>query len=244
MLTLKNFVPGEDNDTPGLKTSETIEEYCEAIYNLAADEPGPVRAVQLADRMGVAPPTVFATLQRMQKSGLLLTDQLRLTEAGEQIALKLARRHNLLECFLLNHLGLAWHEVHQEACRLEHVLSPAVEEALNRFLGYPATCPHGNLIPGSGFELPGETQPLDRIPAGGQVEIVRISEEGEHQAGLLEYVYRHGLLPGTFLRVKDNGPYGEVIQIENSQGQEFGLERKTAHAIRVTHQARQPETTN
>jgi DtxR family Mn-dependent transcriptional regulator len=237
MVTLNNIVLDEKTGLPAIKPSETIEEYCEAIFNLSADEEGPVKAVHLAARMGVAPATVFATIQRMQKSGLVRVDQhnhqLKLSPAGEQIALRLTRRHSLLERFLFDDLGLPWDEVHEEACELEHVLSPAVEEALNGYLGFPSTCPHGNLIPGNSPQEADETRPLDQEQPGRQVKIVRVSEEGEHEHGLLQYLYRLGLLPGTALHIKGKSPFDETIQVVNSLGQELTIGRKTAHAIRV-----------
>jgi len=239
MNSLKNSVLNEKTELPIIKISEITEEYCEAIYNLTVDGEGPVKSVHLAERMGVAAATVFATIQRMQKHGLVQVDghhQLKLTLAGEQIALKLARRHSLLERFLLDHLGLAWDEVHAEACEMEHVLSTEVEEALNRYLGYPATCPHGNLIPGNGYEPPAGSHPLDQVQPGRRVKIVRISEEGEHQTGLLRYIYQRGLLPDTRLLLKDKSPFDETIQVVNEQDHELAIGRKTAHAIWVVEE--------
>lgn len=227
-----------------VRPSETIEEYCEAIYNLTFDSEGPVKAVHLAERMGVAPATVFATIQRMQKSGLVTVDppnhNIRLTGTGEDIALKLARRHSLLERFLLDHLGLRWDEVHAEACEMEHVLSTGVEEALNRYLGYPATCPHGNLIPGNGHEFPAGTCPLDQVERGHRVKIVRVSEEGEHQAGLLRYLFEQGLVPGVHLLVKEKWAFDETITVVNDQNHEIALGPKTAHALWVSQETGEP----
>lgn len=240
MTITKDTVLAAKSALPILKISEIIEEYCEAIYNLTVDGEVPVKSVHLAERMGVAAATVFATIQRMQKSGLVTMDghshHLKLTPAGEQIALKLARRHSLLERFLLDHLGLPWDEIHEEACEMEHVLSAEVEEALNRYLGYPMVCPHGNAIPGNGYEPPAGWLPLDQAQPGSRVKIVRISEEGEHQSGLLRYVYQHGLVPETRLRLKEKSPFDEMIQVVNDQDHELALGRKTAHAIWVVEE--------
>ena len=240
MTELKVSGAGEMPGLPEVKPSETIEEYCEAIYNLTADGEGPVKAVHLAERMGVAAATVFATIQRMQKSGLVTVDapnhNIKLTENGEGIALKLARRHSLLERFLLDHLGLPWDEVHAEACEMEHVLSSGVEEALNRYLGHPATCPHGNLIPGNGHEFPHDSRPLDQLEPGRRVKIVRVSEEGEHQPGLLNYLYQQGLGPGTRLFVRGKWAFDETIEVVNDQQHELALGRKTAHSIWVSEE--------
>src|SRR5690349_18623414 len=161
MPALKPAISEINNEAVTDRVSETIEEYCEAIHNLSLDEGGPVKAVRLAERMNVTGPTVFTTLQRLQRAGLLeveaRTRAVKLTDKGEEIAFKLSRRHNLLERFLVDHLGLGWEVVHDEACRMEHAMSPLVEEALYKFLNYPTTCPHGNPIPGSGFVDPTES---------------------------------------------------------------------------------------
>ncbi|MBN9390627.1 MAG: metal-dependent transcriptional regulator [Chloroflexi bacterium] len=244
MTELKINGTADRAEQPEVKISETIEEYCEAIYNLTADGEGPVKSVHLADRMGVAAATVFATIQRMQKSGLVMVDphshHIKLTETGEGIALKLARRHSLLERFLLDHLGLRWDEVHAEACEMEHVLSTGVEEALNRYLGYPATCPHGNVIPGNGHVCPGDSRPLDQVEPGHRVKIVRVSEEGEHQAGLLRYLFQQGLVPGVHLEVKEKWTFDETITLVNNEQNEISLGRKTAHALWVSEETSEP----
>jgi DtxR family Mn-dependent transcriptional regulator len=237
MPTLKTPVSDAKIEPGEFRVSETIEEYCEAIYNLAVDKEGPVKSVNLAERMGVTPATVFATLQRMQKSGLVSMDphthQIRLLPEGEQVALRLARRHNLLERFLFDHLKLGWAEIHDEACRMEHAMSVQIEEALNRFLNYPATCPHGNPIPGNGYRLPAGLRPLDKIEAGSRVEVIHISEEGEHQAGLLDYLYQYGILPGVILLLKGKSPFNETIQVVDNAGREIAFGIKLAQAIRV-----------
>ena len=237
MPSLKTSVP-DPKIVPGeFKLSQTIEEYCEAIYNLTLDKEGAVKSVTLAGRMGVTPATVFATLQRMQKNGLVsidsLTHQIRLLAEGEQVALRLARRHNLLERFLFDQLKLGWAEVHREACRLEHAMSEQVEEALNRFLGQPATCPHGNPIPGNGNRLPAGLRSLDKIEIGNRVEVIHLSEEGEHQAGLLEYLYQYGVRPGVILLLKAKSPFNETIHVTNNAGREITFGIKLARAIRV-----------
>ncbi|MBN9389680.1 MAG: metal-dependent transcriptional regulator [Chloroflexi bacterium] len=122
----------------GLKLSPTLEKYCEAIYRLATSQKRPVKLVHLAAQMQVAGSTVFATLNRLQKNGLIEVSQhphhVSLTPAGEEIAENLIRRHSLLENFLSNHLGLSREEVQTEAERLKHAISGQVEAALYRYL--------------------------------------------------------------------------------------------------------------
>lgn len=122
----------------GLKLSPTLEKYCEAIYTLATSQKKPVKLVHLAARLQVAGSTVFATLNRMQKNGLIEISQhphhVKLTPTGEEIAVSLIRRHNLLENFLSNHLGLGREEVQAEVEHLKYAISGQVEAALYRYL--------------------------------------------------------------------------------------------------------------
>src|SRR5579885_920618 len=129
----------------------TVEEYLETIYNMAAENEVVIGA-RLAEKFHVAPPTVTEMLKRLVRDGYVEMDQKRqisLTEAGYRAAEAVLRRHRLTERFLTDMLGMQWHQVHEEACRLEHFISGAVEERVISSLNNPTTCPHGNPIPGS-----------------------------------------------------------------------------------------------
>src|SRR5258708_11299905 len=131
--------------------SETVEEYLETIYNMSM-EGEVVIGARLAERFRVAAPTVTEMLKRLVRNGYIEMDNKRhvtLTEAGNKAAEAVLRRHRLTERFLVDMLGMQWHEVHEEACRLEHFISGAVEERVISSLNNPTTCPHGNPIPGS-----------------------------------------------------------------------------------------------
>src|SRR5215469_12818587 len=137
-----------------VKTDEaltaTVEEYLETIYNMAAEKETVIGA-RLAEKFQVAPPTVTEMLKRLVKAGYIEMDQRRqvsLTEAGYTAAEAVLRRHRLTERFLVDMLGMQWHQVHEEACRLEHFISGAVEERVLTSLHFRTTCPHGNPIPG------------------------------------------------------------------------------------------------
>src|SRR5438105_12689626 len=102
-----------------------------------------------------------------------------LTEKGREIATSLRRRHRLAERLLVDVLGIGWAEAHDEACELEHAISPRVEQALVAFLNNPQTCPHGNPIPGSGAIVDPACLPLKQALAGSEVIVSYISEEAE-----------------------------------------------------------------
>src|SRR6266704_2792765 len=131
--------------------SATVEEYLETIYNMSM-EGEVVIGARLAERFRVAAPTVTEMLKRLVRNGYVEMDNKRhvmLTEAGNKAAEAVLRRHRLTECFLVDMLGMQHEEVHEEACRLEHFISGAVEARVIASLNNPLTCPHGNPIPGS-----------------------------------------------------------------------------------------------
>jgi len=121
------------------------------------------------------------------------------------------RKHRLAERLLVDVIGLEWHKVHREAGRWEHVISDDVEARLIELLGDPATCPHGNPIPGSHSPAPAvETRPLADVGEGETVRLVRISEEVEMNLGSLELLDQGGFIPGAVARVGGRDPEGTL----------------------------------
>jgi DtxR family Mn-dependent transcriptional regulator len=214
-----------------------MEEYLEAIYKLA--EKGPVRPGQLAEVMGVSAPTVTATLGRLQTAGLIDRPDggVELTHAGRRGALDIIRRHRLAERFLVDVLNLPWSEVHEEACQLEHALSPRVQQALEEFMENPGVCPHGHPIPAADGTIAGsEGTPLCRNAAGDEVEIVRIDDEdGE----LLSYLSSLGMFPGTPVRVCDIAPFKGPLLVEVGDAR-YALGRDVAEKIMVSSASGHP----
>jgi DtxR family Mn-dependent transcriptional regulator len=177
-------------------TSPAIEEYLQAIYTLS-DEGSSAIGARIAEFLHVSPPAVSEMVRRLEREGLVALDgrrELRLTPAGQAAADSIVRRHRLAERFLVDVLGYAWWRVHDEAERLEHVMTPEMEERFAKVLGEPQTCPHGNPMPGVravptrtlGSLAPGATAPIERIP-----------DQFEHEPGFLEYLDSQGLRPGT-----------------------------------------------
>src|SRR5438309_3738115 len=167
--------------------SATVEEYLEAAYNMSMEDEVVIGA-RLAEKFGVAPPTVTEMLKRLVRDGYVEMDnrrQVTLTETGNQAAEAVLRRHRLTERFLVDMLGMQWHQVHEEACRLEHFISGAVEARVIASLHNPTTCPHGNPIPG---QVAARTYLKDRgavrlssIKAGEMATILCISEVVEDE---------------------------------------------------------------
>jgi DtxR family Mn-dependent transcriptional regulator len=141
------------------KSSEAIEDYAKAIYALSRDRAGPVLNGEVAERLGVAPPTATAMLKKLDEMGLVELVPYRgvtLTAAGEKVALEVIRHHRLIEAYLSEALGMPDDKVHAEAEVLEHHISEELEGLIAAKLGDPSHDPHGSAIPGPDLELPDE----------------------------------------------------------------------------------------
>ncbi len=187
--------------------SATVEEYLESIYNMSM-EGEVVIGARLAQKFGVAPPTVTEMLKRLVRDGYIEMDQKRLvtlTEAGNSAAEAVLRRHRLTERFLVDMLNMPWHQVHEEACRLEHFISGAVEARVIASLSNPTTCPHGNPIPGSvdarNYLKNHNALRLSTIAPGETVTLLCISEVVEDEEALIRYFEEKGLMPGMQLTI-------------------------------------------
>lgn len=208
-----------------------FEEYCECIFELAEDDVDVIQA-RIADRLQVSRPAVSEMIRRLETEGLVTTDGgIRLTAAGMTLAQTVVRRHRLAERFLTDVLQLSWAEAHHEAGKWEHVMSDHVEQAMNRLLGEPTTCPHGNPIPGSDYVEP-DFVPLAEHPVGMQFTIRRIPEELEFTPGLLEFLEESSLRPGCTGIVTAASPDGTLtIEID---GRHVGVGAFASERIMVT----------
>lgn len=196
------------------ETTPAIQDYLGAIYDLAGTDK-PVIGARLARHMHVSAPSITEALHRMQKDGYIRVGgrkEIRLTTKGLGIAETMARRHRLIERWLTDVLGLDWSRAHDEAHRLEHALSPVVEERLAETLGMPSTCPHGNPIPGSKHrnDTSKHVSLVDAAP--GPVTVVRISEKLELDATALGILAEGQLIPGNDANVVTVGPTGVTVK--------------------------------
>src|SRR6266566_2717590 len=210
--------------------SATVEEYLEAAYNMSMEDEVVIGA-RLAEKFGVAPPTVTEMLKRLVRDGYITMDtrrQVTLTEAGIQAAEAVLRRHRLTERFLVDMLGMQWHQVHEEACRLEHFISGAVEDRVIASLNNPTTCPHGNPIPGAvsnarTYLIDQGAVRLSTIAIGEMATVLCISEVVEDEVALILYLHDKGLTPGTHLVVLAHDDQSKLV---NEQDEEFGMQVK------------------
>ena len=209
-----------------------FEEYCETIFELAEDDLEVIQA-RIADRLDISRPAVSEMIRRMQAEGLVEQGRgtIELTPKGHSLAETVVRRHRIAECFLTEILGLSWADAHQEAGKWEHIISPQVEQALVRVLEEPTTCPHGNPIPGSGYEAP-DMVALEAVMVGRGFTVQRIPEELEFQPGMLEFLEQARVTPGSSGTVVARSPDGTItLDIEGSP---VGLSGYATSRILVT----------
>ena len=208
-----------------------FEEYCECIFELHEDDVEVIQA-RIAERLNVSRPAVSEMIRRLSTEGLIDTDGgIALTPSGVELAQRVVRRHRLAERFLTDTLGLSWAEAHHEAGKWEHIMSDSVEEALDRLLGSPTTCPHGNPIPGSDYVAP-DVRPLAEASVGTRFTVRRIPEELEFTPGLLEFLEESSIQPGYSGTVTATSPDGTItIEIE---GRHVGVGAFASERILVT----------
>jgi DtxR family Mn-dependent transcriptional regulator len=189
------------------------EDYLKALYQLHGDhQPVPTR--DLAQRLGISSPSVSEMVTRLSAQGLVEHDRYRgqqLTREGRKVALELVRHHRLLEMFLVQVLGYSLDEVHDEAERLEHVISERMEQRIFELLGRPELDPHGHAIPTlAGKVRPLSDRPLSACRVGEKVVVQGVSDD---DPGRLRELKRRGLLPGTRAEVVVASTYESPIEV-------------------------------
>jgi DtxR family Mn-dependent transcriptional regulator len=184
-----------------------VEDYLECIFELEESGIPPMRA-RLVERLGVSAPSVSETVARLEREGYVALDEsrvIRLTPHGQHAATAVMRRHRLAERLLVDVLKVPWHQVHEEAHRLEHAISDNLEQHLIALLGDPGTCPHGNPIPGSANAV--DTGPLLPLSDLGEqaATVRRIDEQVEAHPELMLLLESSLLMPGHPVRLLDVG---------------------------------------
>jgi DtxR family transcriptional regulator, Mn-dependent transcriptional regulator len=192
--------------------SEATEDYLKAIHALEDRHGAAVGTVELAGRLGVTPGSASAMTRRLAERGLVEVERYRgvtLTDRGRELALEVIRHHRLLELYLSEHLGVPWDRVHDEAERLEHVLSEELEQRIAAKLGDPTRDPHGDPIPTlDGRILEAESVALDALDPGQSGCFVRVSDS---DPAMLRYLSERGIAPGDDLEVLDKQPFGGPV---------------------------------
>jgi len=189
------------------------QDYLKALYQLHGDQ-RPVPTRELAQRLGISSPSVSEMVTRLSSQGLVEHDRYRgqqLTREGRKVAVELVRHHRLLEMFLVQVLGYSWDEVHDEAERLEHVISERMEQRIFELLGRPELDPHGHAIPTLGGKVRSlSDRPLSECQAGEKVVVQGVSDEDPSRLRELE---RRGLVPGTRIEVVADSKFESPITV-------------------------------
>ena len=206
------------------------ENYLKAILEAEAEGHQVIPAM-LAHWLEVSAPAVTMALKRLKRDGLVEVDAegiVRLTATGRETAYRTALRHHLVERMLSEIFGMEWYEIHEEAERLEHAVSPAFEAKLREKLGETGACPHGNsVLP----ESPAERKRRGEVPLSEAVEGQRytVTSLQERDPKLLLFLHRTGIGPGQSLRVTSQN-YDQTVSIELSTGSSI-MGRPAAEAV-------------
>ena len=194
--------------------SESTEMYLITIYRLTRNGNDYAHTKDIAEGMGVSLPSVSEKLKRLSENGYVNYEWrhgTNLTDQGAQIAISVLRKHRLVETFLVRMAGYSLDEVHEEACRLEHVLSDRLTDRIEEMLGYPTTDPHGHPIPTKECTISeyNYLQLKDSKP-GHRVVIQELSDWNPE---ILKYLCRVGIVPGTVVTIIDIAPFDGPVTL-------------------------------
>lgn len=195
------------------RLSRSTEDYLKVIYMLQ-ELGGPAQTSAIAERLDIAPPSVTGMVKRLSESGLLEHVPYRgvqLTRAGRRAALRMVRRHRILETYLTSKLGYDWDSVHEEAERLEHAVSDELIERMAMALGNPRYDPHGAPIPTKdGLVEATEYTALADVAVGSVAEFKEVSDKDPE---MLRYLASLGLRPGASFEVVGKQPFRGPVTI-------------------------------
>ena len=213
-------------------TTPAVEDYLKAIYQLS-EAGGAVSTSAIADRLGIAAGSVTGMIKRLAEAGLVEHTPYygaRLTPEGISNAIRTIRRHRVLERFLVDVLGYTWDRVHDEAERMEHVVTDEMIDRMAGVLGEPGTDPHGAPIPAPGATFQEQSYPsLGDMAAGSSAILRRVPDE---DPAALRYLAELELRPGASLEVLEVAPFNGPLRVRIN-GREQVLGRELACKIRV-----------
>jgi DtxR family Mn-dependent transcriptional regulator len=217
--------------------SSTVENYLKAIYQGQAILPAGVRLVsmgQVASALNVTPGTATTMVKALAESGLAEYEPysgVRLTAAGEKLAVLVLRRHRLVELFLVQVLGMNWDEVHEEAEQLEHVVSDRLIERIDSMLGRPTHDPHGDPIPtAEGTITPRHLDNLLTCPLNQQLRVTRIADQ---DSAFLRFIESNGLKPGQAVLVEARDAAADSVQLRLRTGTTMTIGARAASKLLV-----------
>ena len=213
--------------------SQAVQDYAKAIWSLGTRSDQPVSTSAIAERLEVSPASASAMVKRLEAMGLVKREPyhgVRLTAAGERVALAVLRHHRLLELYLAEALGMPWDRVHEEAEVLEHAISPELSELIAAKLGNPTRDPHGDPIPTADGEIDeGASRARSELDPGERGRFTRVSDSNPE---MLRYLSVRGIAPGDELELVGHEPFGGPITV-SANGREHALGDQLARAMRI-----------
>jgi DtxR family Mn-dependent transcriptional regulator len=235
-MATSDSMPRAGHDGPATDDhSRAVQDYLKAIRQLQ-QESRSVSTSALAQLLDRSPASVTNMVKNLAERGLVQHEPyhgVRLSEAGEREALRIIRRHRVIEAYLIEQLGYSWDKVHAEADRLEHAASDELVERMAAVLGHPKMDPHGSPIPTAEGELSEHSHPsLSEVQEGASVIVREVSDS---DGGRLRYLAELGLYPGTQVEILHREPFEGPIRVR-IEGRERSLGRNVAEAVRVEQQ--------
>ncbi len=218
--------------------SSTVENYLKAIYIAESQLTSSQRLMpmgQLASTLGVAPGTATTMVKALAESGLVSYEPysgVKLTEAGERLAARVLRRHRLIELFLVRIIGMNWDEVHDDAERLEHVVSDRLVERMDDMLGHPEVDPHGDPIPTADGQL--QRQPLETLLTCPLLTPVTVARVTDQDAAFLRFVESHDLKPGQTIQVEARDEVSDSVRLKGRNDLRMTIGARAASKLLVS----------
>ena len=214
--------------------TQAAEDYLKSIYKLE-EKGGKVSTGNLAEYLDVKPSSATGMIKKLKTMKLVSHEKYQgvtLTESGKAIALEIIRHHRLLELYLFKALGVPWDGVHEEADKLEHVISEDMEERMDAFLGYPTEDPHGSPIPDkNGVVMKTHSVPMTDLHNGQSCVVAEVSDSN---SAILRHLGSFNLYPGTAFRVIEVAPFEGPFTIDIA-GQQAVIGREVAKHIFVNN---------
>jgi DtxR family Mn-dependent transcriptional regulator len=211
--------------------TSAVEDYLKALFELGERD---VKTQALAAALGVSPASVTGMLRKLSELHLIEYEPYQgasLTSAGRKMALETIRHHRLLETYLAEALGYEWHEVHDEAEKLEHHISEDFEDRIASALGHPTHDPHGDPIPARDGRFPEDVgRPLVAWDPGTRLRITRITDQ---RTDVLRYLDAHGLVPGNEIVIRESAPLAGPLTLER-EGLSIAVSYELAERIHGT----------
>ena len=216
--------------------SSTVENYLKALYQAEAtrEEKTLVPMGQLAAAVHVAPGTATTMVKALAESGLVEYEPylgVRLSQAGHKLAALVLRRHRLIEQFLVEVMGMSWADVHEDAEKLEHVVSDQLIERMDAMLGHPSVDPHGDPIPTPDGDLePRRYHSLLTCPLGTPVKVIRVADQN---ASFLRFLEAQQLKPGQSIEVEARDPAADSVQLRAGDNQRITIGTNAASKLLI-----------